>query len=79
MNNKFVSSYIAITIKPTSLFILSVVNVSLASEPVNASESVGNTSVCVTLVASANTERAFSVFLNTEASIAIGIENIICI
>jgi len=49
-----------------------VVNVSLQSEPASVSEDVGNTSVCVTLTTSANTERSLDVYINTVGNTAIG-------
>jgi len=49
-----------------------VVNVSLGSLPVNVSEDVGNTTVCVTLTTSANTERSLDLYINTEDNTAVG-------
>ena len=51
---------------------VSAVNVSLGSSSANVSENVGNITVCVTLTASANTERQFTVLLNTESGTATG-------
>jgi len=46
--------------------------VSLITTPVNVSEDVGNSTVCVNLTASANTERSLEVYINTEANTAMG-------
>jgi len=46
--------------------------VTLANSPVNTSEDVGNMTVCVSLIAAANTERSVDLYIDTEAYTATG-------